>query len=561
MKEMYFKNILISDVVKHKARFQEFSKGFNVITSTENHVGKSSLVKSLYYTLGAEVGYDNIWDKNTKLYVVTINVDGMDYKVARFQKNFAIFEGESLILLTNSVSRDLAKKIEEILGFSIYLPNKRSKKIELAPPAFTYMPYYIDQDTGWNGLYNSFSNLDQYRKPDRIKSLYFHLNIFTQHTVELMAQKDELRDENKQLEKDKERIHTILEGLSEEIQNLLPAESVDELEKNLKIPKDTIAELVNNIGEIRNKIQSLETTLHKHRHQLNVIKEYNHIKGDIPFQRKMSIHICPQCGYTFDEEIYDIVRSNYNICNEDYMCQQIELIINSISEELEENKIEYVKLMKLLKNQEEAFDESQDAYEIYTRQRGLRSSVIHFRNQIGEKEDRSLEIESTIKSINKELRKLPNKKEIEEKYIAYVRENIIKLEAWNSTYEGKIKLLKPIKAQGTLENKIILAQVVGVFQTMKYFQSNVVRLPFVIDSPRSKEASNASSRDIIKLIFEIDMLPQVILATMDYDTFSDDIKKEVNVISLNEKKKLLNDVSYIHHQKEIIDYLELLQNI
>ena len=44
MSEMYFKSILIADIVSHKARFQQFQKGLNVITSTNNHVGKSSLL-------------------------------------------------------------------------------------------------------------------------------------------------------------------------------------------------------------------------------------------------------------------------------------------------------------------------------------------------------------------------------------------------------------------------------------------------------------------------------------------------------------------------------------
>ena len=92
MNEMYFKSVLIADIGKHTARFQPFSKGFNVVTSKDNHVGKSSLLKALYYTMGAEVSYDQVWDKNSKLYIVTISVNDEDYRVARFQKNYAIFQ-------------------------------------------------------------------------------------------------------------------------------------------------------------------------------------------------------------------------------------------------------------------------------------------------------------------------------------------------------------------------------------------------------------------------------------------------------------------------------------
>ena len=56
-------------------------------------------------------------------------------------------------------------------------------------------------------------------------------------------------------------------------------------------------------------------------------------------------------------------------------------------------------------------------------------------------------------------------------------------------YDGTIRLLKPIKAQGTLENKIILAQFVALFQTMEYFKTGATRFSFVVDSPLAKEAS------------------------------------------------------------------------
>ena len=88
MNEMYFKSILIADIQTRTARFQELKKGINVITSTDNHVGKSSLLKSLYYALGAEVEYDTVWDVSTKLYVVKVSINEKDYTVVRFQKNF-----------------------------------------------------------------------------------------------------------------------------------------------------------------------------------------------------------------------------------------------------------------------------------------------------------------------------------------------------------------------------------------------------------------------------------------------------------------------------------------
>ena len=561
MKEMYFDNILIADIVEKTAYFHKFEKGFNVVTSQDNHVGKSSLLKSLYFAMGAEVDFDNVWNKNTKLYVVEFYIDEIKFRVARWQKAFALFRETELILTTKSVSRGLAREFEKIFSFAVYMANKKTNKIELAPPAFTFMPYYIDQDRGWSGLYESFSNIGQYKKPDRIKSLYYHLGIYTRSTVELMAKIDTLKDKIEQLKAEEEKLRITIESLYGEIQNLVPADSIEELERNLIIPKEWIVLLVSRIGETRNKIQSLETALYQHEHQLEVIQEYRKIKDGVSVcEDRDKIHICPKCGYSFDEEIYSIVRSNYNLQNEDYMYKQIEQIISSIASELEKYKENYVSLMGELKQQEQAYDEKQDSYEVYLRQRGLQDSIKHFTEQLGENVHEQEGHVKEIKEINKELRKLPNKKEVEKNYIENVRLNIIKLDAWNSAYEGNIKLLKPIKAQGTLENKIILAQMIGLFQTMQYFRTNTILFPFVVDSPRAKEASHTSSKDILKLIFEMDNLPQVILATMDYSDFENEMKRRAKVTVLSEKRKLLNGDTYREYQSAIEELQELLSS-
>ena len=244
MKNVYFKSIIIADLQSETARSQTFEKGFNVITSADNHVGKSSLLKSLYYTLGAEVKFDSVWTRQPKMYVLSLDVDGKEYCVARFGKNYAVFEDNELLKITDSVSRELAPLIGEIFGFSVYLPNKKTKKIEMAPPAFMFLPYYIDQDKGWNNLYGSFESIDQYQKDDRIKSLYYHLNIYTKETIQLMAKYDLLKEQEGNLQSEINRLKTIVEALQEEIGNLPPADDEAELEAHLEIPKERIEKLV-----------------------------------------------------------------------------------------------------------------------------------------------------------------------------------------------------------------------------------------------------------------------------------------------------------------------------
>lgn len=562
MKELIINSILIADVNQKTAKFQELKNGFNVITSSQNHVGKSSLIKSIYYAFGAEIEFDTNWDKNSKIYVVRFKVDGKNYRIARFQKKYVLFQEDELILFTEHVRTDLAKKFEDIFNFGVYLPNRNDNTIELAPPVFMFMPYYIDQDRGWSEIYGSFSNLEQYAKDDRRKSLFYHLGIYNKKTVELIAKKDTLTLQFNTMKEESERLKTVINVLSEELKNIVPAENVEELERNLFTPKEAISKLVKMLGEKRNEIQKLEIKLQSHKYQLETIKMMKrNSSSTIPISTK-SMLFCPKCGYVMDKEIFEIVQRNYTFLNKKYAEQQVILLIKRIEKELEEIKKEYVDIMNKLKEEETVYNEMKNSYDIYLAQKGLTSSF----NNMTENYEKNIynqgEISKKIKDITSELRKLPNKKEVEKKYVEFVIENLLSLGAWEESYAKKIKLLKPLNGQGTLKNKIILSQVIALFQTMDYLQIESNKFPFIIDSPRGNEASFLSSEEILKLIFRIDCIPQIILVTMDFLNFKDSInyKGNINIVELEQQYKLLSADEYTNYLEEIESLHELFSD-
>lgn len=560
MSEMYFKSILIADIVSHKARFQQFQKGLNVITSTNNHVGKSSLLKSLYHTLGANVKYDSVWNVNNKLFVLDFCVDNIDYRIVRQIKSFAVFKGEELILVTSKVMSELAPLLEKIFHFGIYLDSKKDGRVTLAPPVFTFLPYYIDQDNGWSELYGSFQNQEQYKKHDRMKSLYYHLSIYTKSAVELMAQRDKLQEELDTLKTDATKLLDIIEALTDEIQGIVPADDVAQFDKNIQISKNKIRTLVKQIGEKRNRIQELEISLEQHEHQLQVITEYHTIAKTAQSNQEIFTHSCPRCGYLYDDEIYNRVHANYLNVSDSYVKTYIGQVIISIRDDLQKEKQQYITLTKKLNNLETAYSNEEDEFDLYIRHRGISESVDKLNTRLGKNQKEQSDIRKALKDIAKELKSFPSKKEVESKYIEFTRLNIIKLGAWNAAYDGTIKLLSPIKAQGTLENKIILSQFVGLFQTMEYFKTQTIRLPFVVDSPRGKEASQESSKEILSMIAGISMLPQVILATIDFNDYKDslgDSAKNATVITLQKHNRLLDEADYITHEAEIEQLLNL----
>ena len=562
MNSVYFEKILIADIYQKKAKLATFTKGINVISSNENHVGKSSLIKSLYYSLGADIDYDNTWDKNTKLYILDFSINDKKYTIARFEKKFLLFDNINLIAFCKNVTKELSPKLEKIFGFAVYLPNKITKKHELAPPVFTYLPYYIDQDKGWGTEpYESFSNLNQYAKTSRIKSLYYHLQVYNKVSVDLQAQMDNGKHRITEIDSEIAKLETTLETLLSETKNIISAETMLQLENNLALPKEKIDRLMNEIGASRNRIQTLQSTLSHHQYQLSIIVEYKKIhKSASPNKVNNKLTSCPRCGYAFDEDLYQFIREQYNEQNEGFMIQQIQYIIKETIEEFEREKGNYVDLMKKLQQEEQLISLQQENYEVYIKQRGLDSSINSLKTQLSNMVLEKESLESNIKNIRKELKDLPQKKEIDNKYISDTRSNIIKLDAWNREYEEKIGLMKPLKGQGTLASKIILAQYVALFSTMQSFAIDNLRFPFVVDSPRSKEPSKKSSEEILNLILGIKSLPQIILATMDFSEFDTIEKENINLLELHSNKALLNHDEYVSNNEYIENILGMFKS-
>lgn len=71
--------------------------------------------------------------------------------------------------------------------------------------------------------------------------------------------------------------------------------------------------------------------------------------------------------------------------------------------------------------------------------------------------------------------------------------------------------------------------------------------------------SISSSKDILKMISQMEMLPQIILATIDYSEYDSEIETPANIIVLTEKRKLLNESDYVKNQDTIMAISELLK--
>lgn len=562
---MIFNKILIADLNTKTAKLVNFTEGINVITSEENHVGKSSLVKSLYHSLGAEVGFDEMWDKKSKLYITEIIINNDIYKFVRHNGKFVVLKNDIIELITDSISVELAKYYEYILNFSVYLPNKNTGKHELAPPVFTFLPYYIDQDAGW-GMepYTSFQYLNQYNKKYRQTSLYYHLGVYNKDYIDLLAKIDKNKNEISTIDTKINEIKTPLAILQKESSFLIQSENIGDFDSSFVISKEALEEIIKDVSISRDKIQKLESQLLQYSRQKNTIKEYNKIRksNKLSVDNNQYIPACPKCGYIMSEEIYKIVQSQYAIANEEFILNQIEYLIKKVDEQLKIEKDNYVILAKKLKIEEEKIQNKENKFEIYTKLKGLNSTIKHLEEEYNKLAGRKVYLENENKNLEKEKRKITDKKLVDAKYEEYLHSDLTSLGAWNSTFEKKLKISEPLKAQGTLSSKIILSQYTALYKTMNSLSiDSIPRFPFVIDSPRTKEASKLSSKEILDLILNIESLPQTIIVTVD---FKDYVNPEfdntnINIVTLTKQFELLNNHDYESYSSDINNMYNLLK--
>jgi|SRR6516164_3050528 predicted ATPase len=132
MKKLVFKEVSILSKVEKAGRTETFSPTTNLLTG-ENDVGKSTLIKCLYHTLGADVsGLQNTRWKNARpIYCLRFALEGVEYSVIRDEKYFGVFDAaEKLVGRFVEISGDkgISRFLNPLLNFRIELERAEDGK-------------------------------------------------------------------------------------------------------------------------------------------------------------------------------------------------------------------------------------------------------------------------------------------------------------------------------------------------------------------------------------------------------------------------------------------------
>ena len=559
MKTFLLSEILLLSATEKKARRVKFNKKRTLIYGG-NGTGKSCLIKSIYKTFGANPVKDHpTWKQLNPVSFVRFTVDNVKYSILKEGKFYAIFDAnDELINVFESVVNELAPYLANLLDFKIKMPNQQNQLIS-PPPAFLFLPYYIDQDISWQKNWSSFSQLQiirKYREP----IVSYHTGLKPNEYYQTKGEIEQYSSIIKDLEDERQVLKNVLARVKDKMTQVdfnIDIESFKQEIKELLVECDVLKgkqeQLKSKLVDFYNLKLSVESQLIIAKNALNETrKDYKHATEII-----VEDHVdCPTCGAHYEnsfverfeiakdedrckELIVELTREQkeiddkiekenaaYNRTNEEFM--RIEAIL--------ENKKGEVKLRDVIENA--GRNELKTVFEENS-QTILQN--IHL-NAIKQKE-----LQDKLKALTDKQRR----EEIMSLYNKLMKQYLFQLDVKTMSEESYKKIDTQIPETGSALPRALIAYYFSIFQVMKKYTTSAY-CPIIIDSPNQQAQDLGHVDKILKFINENQPEGSQLILGIE-ELYNVDFNCEI--VELKDEKSLLQASEYEGVNSEL-DYYQ-----
>ena len=539
MKKLVLKELMILSFRERKAKRIKFNPKTTVIKGT-NQVGKSSLIKSIYYTLGAtpSIMHPN-WIKSEPISMLKLKVNDENLTVLRYdKKNFIVVDDSDNLMSYNF--KGFSEYLNEVLDFKLII-NNRQGVAETPPPAYLFLPFYVDQDIGWIKNWDSFSNLSQFSKWKK-PLLDYHSGIkgnayykakskFDKTSKELDDKTNEIEALNKILKNINKKLNEVdlsitVEDFSEEIKEL-----IGDCEK-LKIEQNKIKQKLTGLYDQKISLGSKISIVEKSIKELN--KDYKYALDVLEDEID-----CPTCGAHYEnnfaerfsiaddqetlEDLYDELRIEYMSIIEK---------IRKFNEEFIDRKTDYEKIQEVLNKKQSEVKLSdiienegkRKVKEIFKQEQ----TQIHL--QIGKAKSEKDRLEKKLKDIDKKGK--IRKDNIMSMYRVFLRKYLLELNIDVNKFSEQVfkRMDSPIKETGSALPRALLAYYFTFLNVMNKYSTSTF-CPIIIDSPKQQDPDEENVKAIINFIEKNKPdNSQLILGYVDNKSSTFDLKEKYHLL-------------------------------
>ncbi len=546
---LIFKSLILVDLTDKEAKKVEFAPGKNMITSEGNHYGKSVIMKSLYYTLGAEVYFPNPIKTLNYMTILSFVLREKEYTVGRLCNMFVVFENMKFVTKCHTVG-EFGCFLADLFEFEIELVGKDAEgTITKCPPAFYYLPYYIDQENGWSTNSYSFDRMTQFDMPQRKDSYFFHLGVLDGDYVEQNKRQKVNSNRISKLTKENEKYRTVIETLKMGLDDTQMAFDTKDLEAAILCRKDEINSILKDIARCRKELVDAEDLYQNHLNEKEVLAKYIK-KNDVTPTAKTEVVECPRCGLFFEQSLSEKLEQAYLLesLNDDYI--RITSETEKVEKKIKKLKEKYEGYQAKLKNYESSLNNEQGLYDTYVKAKTTRKLLEEYRKKIAENE----EIISDLNENNKNIRELLKeyqqaKTSANLKYLSVLNSNYGKLDIPSDQVPRQSEPGSFIEASGAYGPRCKIAQVLSFLETQKSIADMIISFPIVIDSPNVLEQDKDHLESVLKSLLTWNKTDnQIIVASIEGKELAEQLS-EVKIISL------CNEVNHIMSKDEYKDLM------
>lgn len=556
MKRLILKQILLLSFMEKKARRITFDRSLTVIQG-DNDTGKSSLIKSIYWTFGAEVGLHPKWEALNVVSVVQFDIDGLEYRILHRSGIYAVFDSDGVMTVFNRVV-DLAGFLGHLLDFKMIFLDRQNNPIT-PPPAYFLLPFYVDQDRSWGKNWNAFKQLEQLSNW-KTSVIEYHTGIRPNEFYEVNNEKRlfdiEIADDKSEV-RVMEKVHQRLTAQYRATPTSVSVEDfaleIDDLVKDfdgLKEKEDVLKNKMLTLSNQRVNI-SLQKTV--------VEKSLDNAREDFEYASQAPDEIeCPTCGTihnnTFVERLSIAMDEDrcYDLLSEyENSMHKIEDAIKTVQTEFNENDVELKRITELLekKRSEVKFKDFIKAEGTREMRSLLNEDIENLQQSIGKKLASLEGLKTRLRKFNDKKRK----KEIQDRYFDNMQTFLYELNVHTLREQDYKSMFSNIDENGSDKPRALLAYYYSLLDVIHAY-SQAAFCPIIIDSPNQQEQDSDNLNRIMKFILERRPAEtQLILGLVE---LGDVDITEGKIIALNKKYGLLQEEEYLDVSNEIKPLLD-----
>lgn len=211
MPNLVFKRLTVASDTLKSANQYNFKPRFNLITGDDNSLGKSTLAKLLFWTLGGDPALDFTWQSFDVRALVDFSIGNDTYQVGRYGNTMFLRRPNEQWERFPKITGEYSEAFAEIAEFGALLPSrKETTKLEAPPPAYYFLPFYVDQQRSWSLAWNSFPHLEQYARWQKT-IIQYHTGYLLPEFFSIEEQIAQSTLEKKSAESDVKNIETAIE--------------------------------------------------------------------------------------------------------------------------------------------------------------------------------------------------------------------------------------------------------------------------------------------------------------------------------------------------------------